>query len=48
VQALLVSTDVPAGTRSVADEGPNIPGQDVPDTFLEPGDTLSLIAKLSP
>ena len=47
VQTPSVSTDVPAGTRSVTVEGPNIPGQDVPDTFSEPGDTSPLIAELS-
>ena len=41
-------TNVLAGTQFVADKGPNIPGQDVPDTTLEPGDTPPLIAKLSP
>jgi len=48
VQAPSVSTNVLAGTQSVADKGLNIPGQDVPNTFSEPSNILSLITKLSP
>ena len=35
-----------AGTQTVTNEGPNIPGQDVSDISLEPGKILSLIADL--
>ena len=48
MQTLLISSNVLAGTRSVSNKGPNMPGQDVPDMSSEPGDTLPLIAKLSP
>ena len=48
MQTPLASTDIPASTRFVADKGPNIPRQDVPNTTLEPGDTPPLITKLSP
>ena len=48
MQTLLASSSVPAGTRSVSNKGPNMPRQDVPNTSLEPGNMLPLIAKLSP
>ena len=48
VQTLSDPSNLPAGTRSVADKGPKIPGQDVPDISSEPSNTLPLIAKLSP
>jgi hypothetical protein len=48
MQTPSASSNVPAGTRSVSDKGPNMPRQDVPDTSSEPGNTSPLIAKLSP
>ena len=48
VQALLTSSSFPAGTRSAADEGLNIPKQDIPDISLKTSNILLLIAKLSP
>ena len=47
VQTPSAPCGAPAGTRTVADEGPNMPEQDVPDTSSEPGDTPPLIAELS-
>jgi len=48
MQTLLASSSVPAGTQSVSDKGLNMPGQDVPNTSLEPSNTLPLITELSP
>ena len=48
MQTPLTFSNIPAGTRSVSDEGPNMPGQDVPDTSLELSNMSPLIAELSP
>ena len=48
MQALSASYSAPAGTQNVANKGLKIPKQDIPDTSLEPSNTLLLIAKLSP
>ena len=47
MQTLLVSTNVLAGTQSVAIKGPNIPKQDIPNISAEPSNTPPLITKLS-
>ena len=48
VWTLLASTNVLASTQSIANKGLNIPGQDIPNTLLEPSNMLPLITKLSP
>ena len=47
MQALLTPYNALAGTQTIANEGPNIPKQDIPDTNLEPSNISPLIAKLS-
>ena len=46
MQALLAPYSTPAGTQTIANEGLNIPKQDIPNMSLELGDILLLIAKL--
>ena len=48
VQALSAFYSALANTQTIANEGPKIPGQDVPNISLEPSNILPLIAELSP